>query len=226
MKRLKLPASIRWAFANCLLIWTAMTLYRGALVVVFGGSFFAKTSAFFSGMLVDAGVISFVLLIFVLMSLNPMMHPYKSKTGKAFGYLYFIFWALFIGLAYALDVAFLKAIHFRVYGSKILNLASDEEQADIFFKHISVFPLLLALMMIVWVWGILIRWLHGYLGKMARTHSKTKRLSWQAGVILACSVIAVISFSYAFPLNFNDLDLKAFPVKAIASNPVLNFFFA
>lgn len=225
MKGIKLPSTLRWAMVNCLLLWIAMSLYRGFMVGIFHGKIFSKLSVIFQGMLIDAGVVAYFLALFVLLSFYTPFHPYKTKTGKAFGYIYFTFWMLFISVAFAMDLIFLKAVQFRAYGSKVVHLLSDEIEAEAFFRSVSLMPVVLITVLIVWIWALLIRWLHGYLGRMSRIHTKSKRLTWQGGVIIAGSLIAIITIVSALQITPQDLDIKTVPEKAFTTNPLLNLFF-
>lgn len=225
MKGIKLPSTLRWAVVNCLLIWIAMSLYRGFLLGVFHGKIFSKLSVLFQGMLIDAGLVCYLLVLFILLTLYSPLHPYKTKTGKAFGYIYFTFWMVLISIAFAMDIIFLKAIQYRAYGSKLAHLLTDQIEAEAFLRTISLLPLVLVSVLIVWVWALLIRWLHGYLGRMARIHNKSIRHNYQGAVIIGGSLVVIITIIATLPLTPSDLNIKAVPWKAFTTNPLLNLFF-
>lgn len=225
MKGIKLPATLRWAMVNCLLIWTAMSLYRAFLLGIFHGKVVYKISVLLQGMLIDGGVVCYLLALFMLLSLYPPLHPYKTKSGKAFGYFYFIFWMMIISLSFSMDIIFIKAIQYRVYGSKLVHLLSDEIEAGLFFRSITLMPVVVVSILVVWVWILVIRWLHSYLGRMKRIHNKTKKITWQGGIIIGGSVMAIITIVFALQLTPSDLDIKDVPFKAFTTNPLLNIFF-
>ena len=56
----------------------------------------AEVITLFSEMLKDAGVVSFILFLYILIGFIPLFHPFKHKSGKVFGNIYFISWGLAI----------------------------------------------------------------------------------------------------------------------------------
>jgi hypothetical protein len=225
MKGIKLPATIRWAITNCLLLWLSMSLYRGFLLGLFLHGSASEILALFSGMVIDAGVLAFILVFYILLSLLLSLHPFKSRNGKLFGLVYFIFWGLVVALSYALDLVFIKAIQYRVYGSKILETFEDPYKTEVFFKNMSLIPMMFGIFFLLWIWGIIIVKLHSYIGRLSRVQSKSKRNTWNVGVIVAGIVLSIIAFSQYYGVKCSDLNLELKPVEALRINPVLSFFF-
>lgn len=223
MIRFKLPATLRWAVINCLLIWLTMSLYRGFLLALFLKGNPSEYLALLSGMPADAGVMALILVFYLLLSFFPSLHPFKSKRGKFFGYFYFIFSGMLIAFAYALDLIFVKAIHYRMYGTKVLEIFENPNETEVFFKNISLTPLILIIGFLLWIWAIIIVKLHGYISHLSRVQSKTKRITWQGWTIIVCTFLAGFALIQGNAIKPSELNLKAAPYYALRSNPVLSF---
>jgi hypothetical protein len=223
MKRFKLPATLRWAVINCLLIWLTMSLYRGFLLALFLKGNPSEFLALLSGMPADAGVMALILIFYILISFFPALHPFKSKRGKFFGYFYFIFSGMLIAIAYALDLIFVKVIHYRMYGSKVLEIFENPNETEVFFKNVTLTPLILIIGLLLWIWAIIIVKLHGYISHLSRVQSKTKRITWQAWTIAVCILLAGFALIQGNALTPSNLNMKAAPYYALRSNPVLSF---
>jgi uncharacterized membrane protein len=86
-------------------------------------------------------------------------------------------------------------------------------------------PLILGISLLVWIWGIIIVKLHGYIGRLSRVSSKTSRNTWKFWVIATGLVISIFTLLQFNGVKFSDLNLELEPVKALKVNPVLSFFF-
>jgi hypothetical protein len=221
MKRIKLPATVRWAVANCLLIWFAMSLYRGFLLAIFLKGNPSEYLALLSGMVGDAGVISLMLFFYLVLSFLPSLHPFKSKKGKIFGYAYFIIWGMLIAFAFALDLIFVNTVQYRVYGTKALEIFDNPAETEVFFQNLSLPPLLLVTLMLLWIWGILIVKLHYYISRLSRVQGKKKRITIQGWVIIMTILIAGFAFFQSRNITSSNLNMKSAPYYALRANPVL-----
>jgi hypothetical protein len=112
-----------------------------------------------------------------------------------------------------------------VYGSKILEIFEDPYETEVFFKNMSLIPMMLGMSLLLWIWGIIIVKLHSYIGRLSRVQSKSKRNTWKVGVIVAGTLLSLIAFSQYYGVKFSDLNLELKPVEALRINPVLSFFF-
>jgi hypothetical protein len=93
-------------------------------------------------MLIDAGVVSFILFLYILIGFIPLFHPFKHKSGKVFGNIYFISWGLAILGTYFMDILFVMSIQYRVYGSKLPAILANSGQKKIFLSQIAIIPTL------------------------------------------------------------------------------------
>lgn len=110
------------------------------------GYFFRGSAAegftLFSEMLIDEGVASFILFLYILIGFIVLLHPFKHKSGEVFGYIYFISWGLVILGTYFMDILFVMSIQYRVYGSKLLAILANSGQKKIFLSQIAIIPAL------------------------------------------------------------------------------------
>lgn len=220
-----MPATIRWALTNCLLLWISMSLYRGLLLGVFLNGNPSEFLALLSGMLIDAGVLCLILVFYILLSINPVFHPFKTKKGKIYGYLYFVFWGLVIALIYLFDLIFVKATHYRMFGSRVITVIEDPYKSELFFKNISTTPIIFLVLVLIGSWLLIIMYLHSYVRSLSSVHSKTKRIKWQTWIITMGTILAIFAFSKGNKVKPTDLNLKLKPVEALRTNPVISLFF-
>ncbi len=224
MEGIKLPATIRWAVINCLLLWVAMSLYRGFLLGIFLSGNATEWLGFFNGMITDAGLLAVILVLYVLLTFSPNLHPFKSKKGKIFGLVYFIVWGFLIAVAYVLDLLFVKTVHYRMYGSKMLKIFEDPYETELFFSNISMGPLVVAFFLLLWTWGILILRIHRYISRLTRVQSKAKRITWQGWILITGTLLGSYTVVQGNRVQPTELNLKAAPFLSLRSNPVLCFF--
>jgi hypothetical protein len=84
---------------------------------------------------------------------------------------------------------------------------------------------MLGMSLLLWIWSIIIVKLHGYIGRLSRIQSKSKRNTWKVWVIVAGTILGIIAFSQNYGIKISDLNLKLEPVEALKINPVISFFF-
>ena len=225
MQFFRLPAGLRWTWANFLVIFLVMTLYRLIMVKIFALNSTPVFSVIAKGLVMDLGAISIFALIFLFATWFNKVHPYKSQRGMYISVGYFMLVAFLMALIYGLDLVFMKTFGQRLFGTKFFALFQGHPKAGAFRGNFPFFPFIVATLLMLWVWWLLIVWLYNFLGSMDRAERTAIRYSWQAIAVVIHLAFIFISIAMVSGFLPKDLSIGKAPATALADNPVLSLFF-
>lgn len=192
----KFPSSVRWIWIACLILTIVMSLYRIALLFLFGDAWkgLAKAGIVVKGFFNDAGVVcGFGLLVF-LVGLIPSLHLYKHRKGKRTAIVLFVLFGLVSMALNLIDLLYLRDFERRPVAPDFAAIFSmDEAISPEFSGKLPMIPLLIAMGVVSWMWWLLLNWLHGVLGGYGRAKERKVRYTWQ-GITVAVFLL-LFSFS-------------------------------
>lgn len=224
MQYLKLPAALRWAWVNCLILLLMMTAYRLFLVAIFPTISTSKLTIAFSGIVYDAGVVAFIGTVFMLLTWITPFHPYKSRKGVWFSFGYFSLSVFLLGIFYVLDLVSIKTFGQRLSGSKIISLFQGNPRKGSFFGNFPILAIITGFTLFLWLWWLLIEWLHMKLGMLTRAEEKSVRLLWYGLTFSIFFFIMFYSVSETIATPVKDLSVGRSKSTSLKVNPVLTFF--
>lgn len=221
MQFLKLPAGLRWSWVNCLIILIMMTVYRIILVTIFSVGSTPKLYIITKGIANDAGVAALVGLVFMGLTLVPQLHPYRSTRGMHFSFLYFSSAAFMLAVVFALDLVFIKTFGQRIFGVKFLTLFSGNPRSRLFATTFPYIPFIVGTTLMLWLWWLLVKWLHTFLGVFERAEVKMVRFTWYGLSLVIFVLLIWNSFTSVKNLKPHDLRIGTAPTTALQVNPVV-----
>lgn len=189
MKVVKLPSSLWWTWLSSLVILVMMSLYRISLLFVLGSkwSFWQKAEVVGIGFLNDLGVVAVVSILIILLGLIPSLHPYKKRLGKKTATLVFVFFGFLFALLNIIDLLFIRDFQRRPVWSDLLNIFGGGSEAVVFKNSFPYLYVSIILVITLWAWWLILRWLHKVSGGFARADDKKSRKLWQGITIAFCS---------------------------------------
>ncbi len=225
MRFLKLPATLRWGLVNCLLLWVMMTVYRLVLTSLLTEGVEFNFDVIGHGILLDFGAISIPGVLYILCSFIPNLHPYKSKRGMLFGFIFFCFFGFLFAIVYGLDLVCIKMFSSRISGLTFMGIMENPAASKAFRKNIPYLALVTGVSMLVWIWWLVIEWLHRTLGVIVRAEEKILRLFWQSLALLVFCLGFLKSGVYTDFLPDNSILTNENLKAALTANPVLTLLF-
>jgi hypothetical protein len=226
MPILKMPAALRWLWVICILLLLMMTSYRVFLVLIFSISSSPKMSIIWSGILYDTGVIALIGFLFFVLSFSKKLHPYRSKNGLQFSLVYFSVSLFLILFFYSLDLVSIKTFGQRLSGTKFLSLFKGNPRRIDFLANFPVLAFVVGATLSIWVWWLLIKFLHLRLGIMDRAIRKTQRFGWHSATLIILLFLfwlgRMMIISYEVP---GQIIVARSLETALKVNPVLSLLF-
>lgn len=225
MRFFKLPATLRWVLVNCMLLWIMMTVYRMVLTSLLTDGVISNLLVIGQGALLDFGVIAIPGILYTLCSLIPYLHPYKSRRGILFGLIFFCFFGFVFAIVYGLDLLCIKMLSSRISGKTLQAIMENPTTSMAFRKGIPYMALITGVTLLVWVWWLLIEWLHKTLGAFVRAEEKSLRLFWQSLVLLVFCLGFLKAAAYTDFLPDAAILTNSNLQMALTANPVLTLLF-
>jgi hypothetical protein len=225
MKFFRLPAGLRWTWANFLVILIAMTAYRLLLVKIFALGSTPVASVIAKGLVMDLGALSIFALIFIFATWFHRLHPYRSRRGKYLSLGYFLFVAFLLAFIYGFDLVFIKTFGQRIIGTEFMAVFNDYTQAVALRANFPMVPFFVANLVMLWVWWLLLERLYNFLGSMDRPEHKVYRYTWQVIAMVLHLAFIFISINIIAGYNPMEFIIGKSPDTALADNPVLSLFF-
>lgn len=202
-----------------------MTVYRLLLITIFSLSATPKVAITLSGIGRDAGVVAFVGLLFMALTFFPPFHPYKSRKGIWFSFGYFAFFALLLTLIFALDLVSIKTFGQRLNGTKFISLFQGNPRTGSFIGNFPIMPFIIGTTLLIWLWWMVIEWLHTWLGMFSRADEKVVRFFWQGLTVVIYITLIMLSISLTTGLDIKELSIGRSLETALKVNPVLTLLF-
>lgn len=158
-----------------------MQLYRAVLIGLFnnGWTFTQEAHIFFTGLAYDTCLVVALGALAMLIGLMPGLHPYKNRSGKRAILVYFSIVGVMLIAFNMIDVAFLSIFDRRPIATDLNDVFGDTEAANKFWKQFPLLPAVAVLTGIVWVWWMVLRYLHGLMAVKASERDAFARRFWQ-----------------------------------------------
>ena len=228
MKRVfPLPRLIQWMLWTGLIFLVLITLMRIGFYSFFnqqGYTFSSITDALFLGLRFDLRVVALILLVMLVAGSFPPLHPFLSRTGKAFWLVLLGIVSLVLVLVYVIDFAHYSYLSQRLNASVLNYLHDFRISLNMVWESYPVIWLVGAILGLtaIIVWLLYITW-----HKSSRQQPSRQRRHAIVTFFISFLLLGLIIFGKLgqFPLRWSDAFALGSDYKAnLALNPFESFF--
>jgi hypothetical protein len=219
----KLPKTLRWLGAVALVLLLLLNAYRVGIYLYFYKDLLSNSLLYRSlwmGFRFDCRIVGAVTLLLLLISFVPGVHFFKREWAKRLAMVWYGIALAVIFSLYALDFAHLLVTKQRLDVQTIYNVKVNNAEGIAFVKTTPFATLGLIVAVSVWVFLLLIGFMHTRIRKQNSAEETWVRVYWQVMFCLLC-LVGIYGRLGKEPLHRGIAKLLPDPnAQKLAMNPV------
>lgn len=227
MKRLKIPAYLRWIFITGCIFLLLMTLLRFCLVLTSANyaGFSGLLPSFLLGIRFDLRIVAIVCTIIFLLALIKPLHPFNTSRGKTVAITLWIIFAILLCFFYSVDFAYYSYLNQRLNGSALNFLQDAKISAKMVWQTYPVFKILAALLAGIVLFAFIIRASYDFVAQRRSAGAAKSARIWLAILFFLLLAVGIFGRIGQYPLRWSDAFGLGNDYKSqIALNPFQSFF--